>query len=72
MAVLGSARCGPSNHNLSTVSFGPLVAAVVSKASNRCRALASLTTKRWLWRKDQLLNVYQHLHLSVFNYASPR
>ncbi len=29
------------------LSFGPHVAAVVSKASNRCRVLASLTPKRW-------------------------
>ncbi len=53
------------------LSFGPHVAAVVSKASNRCRVLASLTSKRWGWREDQLLNVYRALHLSVINYAAP-
>ncbi len=52
-------------------SFGPLVAAVVSKTSNRCRVLASLTSKRWGWRKGQLLKVYRALHLSVINYAAP-
>ncbi len=36
------------------LSFVQHVAAVVSKASNRCRVLASLTSKRWGWRKDQL------------------
>ncbi len=51
------------------LSFGPHVAAVVSKASNRCRVLASLTSKRSGWRKDQLLKVYRALHLSVINYA---
>ncbi len=29
------------------LSFGPHVAAVVSKASNRCRVIASLTSKWW-------------------------
>ncbi len=29
------------------LSFGPHVTAVVSKASNRCRVLASLTSTRW-------------------------
>ncbi len=52
------------------LSFGPHVAAVVSEASNRCRVLASLTTKRWGWRKDQLLKVYRVLHLGVINYAA--
>ncbi len=33
--------------------------------------LASLTSKRWGWRKDQLLKVYRALHLSVLNYAAP-
>ncbi len=46
-----------------TISFGPHVATVVSKAS--------LTSKRWGWRKDQLLKVYRALHLSVINYAAP-
>ncbi len=54
-----------------TLSFGPNVGAVVSKASNRCRALASLTSKSWGWSKDQLLKVYQALHLSDMNYAAP-
>ncbi len=54
-----------------TLSFGPHVDTVVSKASNRCRAFASLTSKRWGWRKDQLPNVYWALYLSVMNYAVP-
>ncbi len=53
------------------LSFRPHVAAVVSKASNRCRELTSLTSKRWGWRKDQLLKVYRALHLSVINFAAP-
>ncbi len=39
------------------LTFGPHVAAVVSKASNRCRVLAALTSKRWSWGKDQLIKV---------------
>ncbi len=50
--------------------FGPHVATVVYKASNRCRVLASLTYKRWGWRKVQLFKVYRALHLSVINYAA--
>ncbi len=52
------------------LSFGPHVVAVVSKASSRCRILASLTSKRWGWRKNQLLKVYRALYLSVINYAA--
>ncbi len=80
MAAIGTVRWDYPQHNLSTeflgvtidraLSFGPHVAAVVSKASNRCRVLASLTSKRWTWRKDQLLKVYRALHLSVNNYAA--
>ncbi len=47
------------------LSFGP------SKAFNRGRVLASLTSKRWGWRKDQLLKAYWALHHSVMNYATP-
>ncbi len=39
-------------------SFAPHIAEVVSKASNRCQVLALLISKRWGWRKDQLLKVY--------------
>ncbi len=53
------------------LSFGPHVTGVVSKASNRFRVLVSITTKRWGWRKDQLLKVFRALHLSVINYAGP-
>ncbi len=53
------------------LSPGPHVTVVVSKASNRYRVLASLTSKRWGWRKDQLLKVYRALNLSVINYADP-
>ncbi len=52
-----------------TLSFGPHVVAVISKASNR--VLSSLTSKSWGWRKDQLLMVYRALHHSVINYAVP-
>ncbi len=53
------------------LSVGPHVTAVVSKASNRCRVLALITSKRWGWRKDQLLMVYRALHRSVINCAAP-
>ncbi len=52
------------------LSSRPYVAAVVFKASNRCQILASPTSKMWGWRKDQLLKVYQAIHLSVINYAA--
>ncbi len=50
--------------------FGPHVAAIFSKASNKCRVLASLTSKRWGWRKDQFLKVSRALHLSVIDNAA--
>ncbi len=53
------------------LSFGPHFATVVSKASYRCQVLASFTSKRWGWRKDQLLKVYRTLHLSIINFAAP-
>ncbi len=53
------------------VSFGLHVAAVYSKAPDRCQALASLTCKRWGSRKYQLLKVYRALRLSFINYAAP-
>ncbi len=53
------------------LSFEPHVTAVVSKAPNRCQVLTSLTSKRWGWRKDQLLKAYRALHLSVINCAAP-
>ncbi len=52
-------------------SFGTLVSAIVSKASNWRLIVASLTSKRWGWRKDQLLKVYRAIHLSLINYATP-
>ncbi len=52
------------------LSFRPYVAAVVFKAPNRCQIPASPTSKMWGWRKDQLLKVYQAIHLFVINYAA--
>ncbi len=33
--------------------------------------LASLTSKEWGWRKDQLMKVYKALQLSLLTYAAP-
>ncbi len=33
--------------------------------------LASLTSKEWGWRKDQLMKVYKDLQLSLLTYAAP-
>ncbi len=53
------------------LTFGPHIQNVSTKAAARCRVLASLTSKEWGWRKDQLMKVYKALQLSLLTYAAP-
>ncbi len=50
--------------------FGPHIHNVSTKTAARCRLLASLTSKAWAWRKDQLMKVYKALQLSLLTYAA--
>ncbi len=51
--------------------FGPHIQSISTKAVAGCRVLASLTSKEWGWRKDQLMKVYKALQLSHLTYAAP-
>ncbi len=53
------------------LTFGPHIQSISTKAAARCRVLASLTSKEWGWRKDQLMKVYKALQLSLLTYAAP-
>ncbi len=53
------------------LTFGQHIQNISTKAAARCRALASLTSKAWGWRKDQLMKVYKTLELSLLTYAAP-
>ncbi len=53
------------------LTFRPHVQNISTKASVRCRVLASLTSKTWRWRKDQLMKVCKALQLSLLTYAAP-
>ncbi len=46
------------------LTFGPHIQSISTKAPSRCRVLASLTSKEWGWRKDQLIKVYKALQLT--------
>ncbi len=41
------------------LTFGPHIHSTSKKAAARCRVLASLTSKEWGQRKDQLMKVYK-------------
>ncbi len=53
------------------LTFGSYIQNISRKAAARCRVLASLTSKAWEWRKDQLLKVYKAVQLSVLTCAAP-
>ncbi len=53
------------------LTFGLHIQSILTKVAARCRVLASLTSKKWVWRKDQLMKVYKALQLSILNYAAP-
>ncbi len=53
------------------LTFGPHIQSISTKAAARCRVLASLTSKKWEWRNDQLMKVYKVLHMSLLTYAAP-
>ncbi len=43
------------------LTFGPHIQSISTKAAAKCRVLASLTSKEWGVRKDQLIKVYKAL-----------
>ncbi len=53
------------------LTIKPHIQNTSTKAAARCRVLASLTSKEWGWRKDQLMKVYKALQLSLLTYAAP-
>ncbi len=53
------------------LTFGPHIQSISIKAAARCRVLASLTSKEWGWRKDQLMKVYKALQLNLLTYVAP-
>ncbi len=53
------------------LSFGQHIAIITTKAGGRCRVLTSLTSKQWVWRKNQLTKIYKALYLSVLMYGAP-
>ncbi len=53
------------------LTFGPHIQTISTKAAARCRVLASLTSKEWGWRKDQLMKVYKARQLNLVTYAAP-
>ncbi len=53
------------------LTFGPHIQSISINADARCRVIASLTSKKWGWRKDQSMKVYKALQLSLLTYAAP-
>ncbi len=53
------------------LTLGPHIQSISTKTAARCRVLASLTSKEWGWRKDQLMKVYKALQLSLLTYTAP-
>ncbi len=53
------------------LTLGLHIKNISTKAAARCRVLASLTSKEWGWRKDQLLKVYKALQFSLLTYVAP-
>ncbi len=47
------------------LTLGPHIQSISTKAAARYRVLASLTSKKWGWRKDQLMEVYKPLYLNL-------
>ncbi len=52
------------------LTFGPHIQSISTKASARCRVIASLTSEEWVWKKDQLMTAYNALQLSLLTYAA--
>ncbi len=53
------------------LTFGPHIQNISTEVAARCRVLASLASKEWGWRNDQLMKVYKALQLSLLTYAAP-
>ncbi len=53
------------------LSFGQHTANITAKAAGRCHVLISLSSNQWVWRKDQLTQIYKALYLSVMMYEVP-
>ncbi len=62
--------CNSSSDNWRLLFF-PHIQSISTKADARYRVLASLTSKEWEWRKDQLMKVYKALQVSLLTYAAP-
>ena len=54
-----------------TLSFRKHVEYATHKASDRCKILSSLASKKWGWRKESLRKVYLTTQRSVLDYAAP-
>ena len=54
-----------------TLSFQKHVEYATHKASDRCKILSSLASKKWGWRKESLRKVYLTTQRSVLDYAAP-
>ncbi len=52
------------------LTFGPHIQSISTKATARCRVLASLTLKELGWIKDKLVKVNKALQLSLLTYAA--